>query len=435
MGTAAGLLAILALILANGYFVAAEFAFVAVRKGRLEELAEEGNPRAPRALLVLRRLSFMLSGAQLGITVTSLVVGFIAEPVLGRALLPLFELAGLSGRAATGVALTVGFTLATTVQMIFGELAPKNLAIAEPERFALSLARSTYLYTRWAAPVIKLFDNSSNALLRAMGIEPVEELPTGVSADELEYIITESSRGGTLGTQTATLLNRALDFRSLRAVEAMVPRTQVDHLQADETGSVLRDLAVRTGHSRFPVVGGSLDDVVGFVQAKDLFRLDPDERATTPVRELMKPVLAVPESTQLGPLLGDMRASHSQIAVVVDEYGGTAGIVTLEDIVEELVGNIEDEYDPAEPDVSALGDGTFLVPGSWRLDETERDTGIELPDGDYETVGGLVMERLGRMPDLGDVVEVRGAALSVEAMDGLAVGQVLLRRTEVEEDE
>lgn len=435
MTTALGLAAILALILANGYFVAAEFAFVAVRKGRLEELALEGDPRATRALLVLRRLSFMLSGAQLGITVTSLIVGFIAEPVLGRALLPLFELAGLSGRAAMGVALTVGFILATTVQMIFGELAPKNLAIAEPERFALSLARSTHLYTRVAGPVIKLFDSSSNALLRALGIEPVEELPTGVSADELEYIITESSRGGTLGIQTATLLNRALDFRSLRAVEAMVPRTQVDHLRADDTGSVLRDLAVRTGHSRFPVVGESLDDVVGFVQAKDLFRLPPEERPTTAVRELMKPVLAVPESTQLGPLLGDMRASHSQIAVVVDEYGGTAGIITLEDIVEELVGNIKDEYDPDEPIVSRLDDGTFLVPGSWRLDETERDTGIELPEGDYETVGGLVMERLGRMPDLGDVVEVAGAALTVAAMDGLAVGQVVLRSSEAEDAE
>jgi CBS domain containing-hemolysin-like protein len=434
MTTALGLAAIVALILANGYFVAAEFAFVAVRKGRLEELAEAGDARASRALLVLRRLSFMLSGAQLGITVTSLVVGFIAEPVLGRALRPLFELAGLSGAAATGVALTTGFILATSAQMIMGELAPKNLAIAEPERFSMSLARSTYLYTRIAGPIIKLFDNSSNALLRAVGIEPVEELPAGVSADELGYIISESRRGGTLGHQTATLLNRALDFRSLRAVEVMVPRTQVHHLHSDDSGAALRDLALRTGHSRFPVIGDSLDDLVGLVQAKDLFRVPPDDRPTTIVRELMTPVLAIPESTPLSLLLGDMRASHSQIAVVVDEYGGTAGIVTLEDIVEELVGSIEDEYDPDEPTVRALDDGSFLVPGSWRLDETERDTGLALPDGDYETVGGLVMERLGRMPALGDTVDVAGASLRVEAMDGLAVSQVLLRRVPGAED-
>ena len=427
MGTALGLLAILGLILANGYFVAAEFAFVAVRKSRLEELAEGGEPRARRALQVLRRLSFMLSGAQLGITVTSLVVGFIAEPVLARALLPLFEFTGLRGAAATGVALTVGFILATAAQMIFGELAPKNLAIAEPERFALSLARSTFLYTRFASPVIRLFDSSSNALLRTIGIEPVEELRSGVSADELEYIIHESSRGGSLGLQTATLLNRALDFRSLRAGEAMISRPQVDHLQADDPGAALRDLALRTGHSRFPVVGTSLDDVVGFVQAKDLFRIPPEERGTVAIRELMKPVLAVPESTPLGPLLGDMRASHSQLAVVVDEFGGTAGIITLEDIVEELVGNIEDEYDPDEPRVRRLDDGSFLVPGWWRLDEIERDAGVVLPEGDYETVGGLVMERLGRMPDVGDAVTVDGATLRVEAMDGLAVGQVLVR--------
>ena len=394
---------------------------MAVDRGRLQQLAEAGSRPAERALRVTSKLSFMLSGAQFGITVTALLVGYVAEPLLGRGL-------------GVPFSMVIALVFATFVQMVLGELLPKNLAIAEPERFALSLARSTYLYTRFASPVIRLFDSSSNALLRAIGIEPVEELPTGVSADELEYIISESSRGGSLGLQTATLLNRALDFRSLRASEAMISRTQVDHLQADDHGAALRDLALRSGHSRFPVVGTSLDDVVGFVQAKDLFRIPPEERAAVAIRELMKPVLAVPESTPLGPLLGDMRASHSQLAVVVDEFGGTAGIITLEDIVEELVGNIEDEYDPDEPRVRRLDDGSFLVPGWWRLDEIERDSGVVLPEGDYETVGGLVMERLGRMPDLGDAVTVDGAVLRVEAMDGLAVGQVLLR-PEPEADE
>ena len=429
MDVALGLLAVLALILATGYFVAAEFAFVAVRKGRVEELAQAGDRRAVRALSVLKRLSFMLSGAQLGITVTSLVIGFIAEPTIGRTLAPLVALAGLPQAAAFAISLSIAFVIATALQMVVGELAPKNLAIAEPERFALMLARSTDFYTRFAGPVIRLFDSSSNALLRALGIEPVEELSGGVSADELDYIIGESSRGGALDEAKAALLTRALEFRSLRAVDAMVPRTHVDHIHAGAVGAELRQLALETGHSRFPVVGNGLDDVVGFVQAKDLLRVPPPVRDTTPIRSLLKPVIAVPESTVLGPLLADMRGSHTQIAVVVDEHGGTAGIVTLEDILEELVGDIRDEHDPAEPGVIRYDDGSLGVPGAWRMDEVERETGLELPEGDYETLGGLVMERMGRVPQAGDAVSVEGFTLVVEGMDGLAVGRVRLTRT------
>ena len=433
MTTALGLLAVLALILANGYFVAAEFAFVATRRGRLEELGDAGDSRAPYALRVLKRLSFMLSGAQLGITVTSLIVGFIAEPTLGQALMPIVRAVGISEAAAGGIAITVAFFLATTMQMVFGELAPKNLAIAEPDRFALLLARSVFLYTRLAAPFIKLFDNSSNRLLRAVGIEPVEELSSAVSAEELDYIIGESSRGGSLGPTTASLLRRALDFKELRASDAMIPRVHVDTIDVTATGGELQNLTVVTGHSRFPVIGeGGLDDVVGVVQAQDLLRVPPQRRETAQVRVFLKPVLAIPESTPLGRLLGDMRRSHTQLAVVVDEYGGTAGIVTLEDIIEELVGDIQDEHDAAEVAVRRGADGSFLVPGTWRLDETARDTGVELPNGEYETIGGLVMERLGRVPAVGDVVTVAGTRLTVKTMDGHAVEFVDL--TPVSED-
>lgn len=427
MTTALGLLAVLGLILANGYFVAAEFAFVATRRGRLEELQNDGSARAGRALAVLKRLSFMLSGAQLGITVTSLVVGFIAEPALTPALAPLLRILGVPQAAVTGVAITVGFVLVTAVQMVFGELAPKNLAIAEPDRFALLLARSVNAYTRLASPLIKLFDNSANALLRLAGIEPAEELSGAVSAEELEYIIGQSSSGGELRQATASLLRRALDFRRLRASDAMVPRGQVESIGADATGEDLRRLTTESGHSRFPVTGDEgLDDVVGVVQAQDLLRLPHDKRDTTRVRSLLKPALAVPESTPLGPLLGDMRRTHTQLAVVVDEYGGTAGIVTLEDIVEELVGNIQDEHDPAEPVVRRQPDGSFLVPGGWRLDEVARDTGLELPEGDYESLGGFIMERLGRVAVEGDVVTAPDVTVRVESVDGLAVATARL---------
>ena len=424
MNVALGLLAVLALTLGTGYFVAAEFSFVAARRGRLEELSEAGDKRADRALAVLPHLSFMLSGAQLGITVTTLIVGFIAEPTIGQAVRPLLDLVGVPESAIAGVSITLGFFIATTAGMVLGELAPKNLAIAEPDRFATALARSTYLYTKIASPIIRFFDSSSNALLKLFGIEPVEELSHAVSAEELEYIIGESSRGGSLDAKTATLLSRALDFRSLRAVDAMVPRVHVSSIDAEATGTALRDLTVETGHSRFPVTGNGLDDVVGVVQAQDLLRVAPAARNTTLIRTFLKPVLAVPESTPLGPLLGDMRRSHTQLAVVVDEHGGTAGIVTLEDIVEELVGNIQDEHDPAEPQVRRADDGSFAVPGSWRLDETARDTGISLPEGDYDTLGGLIMERLGRVAEAGDVVTTPVADLRVERMDGMAVSQV-----------
>ena len=373
---------------------------------------------------MLPRLSFMLSGAQLGITVTTLIVGFIAEPTIGAAIRPLLILVGVPESAVGGVSLTLGLLIATAAGMVLGELAPKNHAIAEPDRFATALARSTYLYTKIMSPIIRFFDSASNRLLKLFGIEPVEELSHAVSAEELEYIIGESRRGGSLDPKTASLLSRALDFRSLRAVDAMVPRVHVASIHADATGTALRDLAVETGHSRFPVTGSGLDDVVGVVQAQDLLRVPPTSRNTTLIRTFLKPVLAVPESTPLGPLLGDMRRSHTQLAVVVDEYGGTAGIVTLEDIVEELVGNIQDEHDPAEPQVRRAEDGTFLVPGSWRLDETARDTGLELPEGDYDTLGGLIMERLGRVAEVGDVVETPAADLRVERMDGMAVGQI-----------
>ncbi len=434
MTVALGLLAVLALILANGYFVAAEFAFVAARRGRLEDQAEAGDRKAARAVEVQKRLSFVLSGAQLGITVTSLVVGFIAEPVFAAALGPLLAVFDLGETAVRSISLTVGFLIATMAQMALGELGPKNLAIAKPEPIARALAGSTALYTRVAGPLIRLFDSSANRLLRAFGIEPVDELTGGVSLEELELIITESGKGGSLPEAQVALLSRTLEFRALRAADAMLPRPQVVSIPVTASCEDLRDLAISSGHSRFPVVGEGLDDVHGIVEAKDVFGVAHDRRAEVGVEGLVKPIFAVPESALLRTILRDLREAHSQLAVVVDEHGGTAGIVTLEDIVEELVGDIQDEYDPAEPSVQALPDGSFLLPGWWRVDEAQRDTGLRMPSGDYDTVGGLVMERLGRVAEVGDVVSTGSVELRVEQMDGFAVQQVLAVPTEAGTD-
>ena len=426
MEIAAGLALVAVLIALNGYFVAAEFAYVAARRTHLEEAAEGGDRPARRAVEVLRRLSFMLSGAQLGITATSLLVGFVAEPTLGRALQPLLALLGVPDAAVVGVALTLGLLFATAVQMVVGELAPKNLAIARAEPFARALAASTLLYLKVAGPVIRLFDGASNGLLRLLRIQPVEELEGGVDPDELEHIIAQSSRQGGLSASQTALLGRALDFRELRAGDAMAPRTHVTAIDVDATCDDLRALFRESGHSRFLVVGDGLDDVRGVVQVKDVLGVPPAARPNRSITTLMTEPLAVPESAPLPQLLGELRDAHTQLALVIDEFGGTAGVVTLEDIVEELVGEIRDEHDPAEPAALPLAGGAFLVPGRWRLDETERDTGVRLPEGDYDTLSGLLMAALGRMPAVGDEITLPTASLRVVALDGHAVGRVVL---------
>jgi CBS domain containing-hemolysin-like protein len=423
MLTFLGLMAVVALIAANGWFVAAEFAFVAARRGRLEDAAATGDRRAGRAVRVHKRLSFMLSGAQLGITVTSLAVGFIAEPTLGRALEPVMAALGLPEGIRFGVALTVGFVLATAAQMVFGELAPKNLAIARPEPVARAVAGSTLVYLRLASPLIRLFDGAANRLLRALGIEPVEELHGAVSVEELDLIVEESAERGKLSPRQAALLERAIDFGGLHAAAVMVPWNRVTTVPAGANCDELRRL-VATAHSRFPVVGGG-DEVVGVVHAKDLFGVDDEALATTGVDALARPALAVPETAQLRTVLAALRQEATEMAVVVDEHGAPAGVVTLEDLVEELVGDIADEYDVAGPGARRLDDGSWDVPGSWRIDEVERATGVVLPsDPAYDTLAGLVLARRQRIPAVGDRVEVGDAALEVATMDGWAVTRV-----------
>lgn len=425
MWTALGLLAVLLLTLGTGYFVAAEFAFVAVRRGKLEERAEEGDRRARRAVQVHKRLSFMLSGAQLGITITSLVVGFIAEPTLGRALEPVVGWAGVPEGARIGVALAIGLLLATVGQMVVGELAPKNLAIARPEGVARRLAGSTLLFLRLAGPVIRVSDGAANRLLRAVGIEPVEELAGGVSVEELDLIVEESAESGKLTVRQAALLERAIDFGTLLAAAAMVPWNRVATIASDATCEDLRR-RVAEAHSRFPVLDAD-GGVFGVVHAKDLLDVDDDALDSTPVAALTRPPLVVPEVATLRTVLAELRREGTEMAIVADEHGAPAGVVTLEDIVEELVGDISDEYDPTLPEAEAGPDGTWTVPGRLRLDEIERATGIELPAGEaYDTVAGLVMAQLQRLGQVGDAVEVAGVGIEVLAMDGWAITSVRL---------
>jgi CBS domain containing-hemolysin-like protein len=405
-----GVLLIVALTAATGYFVAQEFSYVAVDRSKLKQAADAGDQPAVRALRVTERLSFMLSGAQLGITVTALLVGFVAEPYLGRGLAQLLGAAGIPPAASLSIAVGLALLLATVVQMVLGELGPKNWAIAQPERLARALSRSTLVYLRVAGPVIRLFDTAANRLLRRVGIEPIEELPEGATAEDLERIIADSRTGGLLDDDTSQLLERGLAFRARTAEEAMIPRVDVVTVAAADPASRLVTL-LDSGHTRFPVLGDGVDDLRGVVSAADVVALPADARVRTTMAQIAGAPVLVPATAGLPAVLERLRAEHRQLACVVDEYGGFAGIISLEDVAEELVGAIRDEDDLPEPAPSRQPDGSWLVPARWRVDEVAQATGVSLPAGaHYDTVSGLVLQRLGRVARPGDTVEVTVAA-------------------------
>ncbi|WP_306209517.1 hemolysin family protein [Actinoplanes sp. RD1] len=415
----AGLLLVILVTAITGYFVAQEFGYVAVDRGKLRAEADRGDKAAERALQVTERLSFVLSGAQLGITVTALIVGYLAEPYLGEGFAELLGLTGLPEGVTAAISVVLALLIATVVQMVLGELAPKNFAIARPEPLAKALSRSTLIYLAVFGPVIKLFDKAAAKLLRRIGIEPIEELPEGATEEDLEQIIAESRAEGHLDPELSALLDRGLDFRGRSASEVMVPRVDVHTVKATDTAQKVVEL-LDTGRSRFPVRGGDgVDEIVGVVGIADVLGVPPKERATRQVGDLCASPLLVPASLHLPAVLDRLRGGHRQLACVVDEYGGFAGIITLEDIAEELVGPIRDEDDLPEPAPARQDDGSWIVPARWRIDEVADATGVDLPeDDDYDTVSGLVMSHLGRVPQVGDAVALdSGAGLAVLSVD------------------
>jgi len=417
------------LIAANGLFVAAEFAYVAVRRSTIEGLAAEGGGRAQSVLKELSQLSFVLSGAQFGITATSLLVGFLAEDSIGGLLRPALDAVGLPERTALAVSITGAFVISTVAQMVFGELAPKNYAIARPERVSLAVVPVMRAYGIVLGPVIRVFDGAAAAVSGWLGIEVTHELLDSHTVEDLGRIIAASGEEGALSESQASLLTRAIGLVERRVSEVMVPRPDVVWLAHDRTAADLLEAAVRTGHSRFPVHAGSEDEVVGTVHVKDLLRVDPAGRTTTTVRELAAPPLVVPESFELRQLLARMRLEHRTFAVVVDEYGGTAGIVTMEDVLEELVGEIEDEFDRDVRALRRIGAGRYIVHGTLRADRLRDALSMQVPDGDYETVAGFVLDLLGAIPAEGDSLMHDGWRIEIASMDGLRIAELAFERT------
>jgi CBS domain containing-hemolysin-like protein len=438
------LLAAVLLVAANALFVAAEFSFITVDRATVERRAEAGDRGAGSLLKALTSLSTQLSGAQLGITVTSLVVGFIAEPALAVVLRDPIDALGLSEGAARGVSVTVALAVATGFQMVFGELVPKNWAIAEPLRLGRVVAGPQRGFTAATRPLIDLLNGSANRILRLMGVEPTEELASARSPEELASLVSRSKDHGTLDATTADLVARSIYVGGRNAADVMTPRPRVHFLAAGEPVTAALEAAVRTGHSRFPVTGESFDDVVGMVHFKHAVTVDVEERPRRTLAEVMVPPREVPTSLELEPLLAELREPGLQMAVVIDEYGGTAGIVTLEDVVEEIVGEIADEQDSGERGLRQSADGSWLLDGLLRPDEASEAIGVRLPESEQaDTLGGLLIEHLGHMPEEGDAVEVDGvdetardedgiarpvrAELAVARLDGRRVDQVRLR--------
>lgn len=424
-----GLAAVVILILANAFFVAGEFSIVAVERASVERRAREGDRPAQRILNSLRNLSFELSGAQLGITVTSLVLGYVAEPTIASALSPLIDGLGFLTEATTlAVSVGIAFVLATMAQMVFGELVPKNMAISSPYRSAVWFGIPMQIVNRALRPLILLLNNSADWTVRRLGIEPRAELSGVRSMEELELMIRSSGEEGQLDDEELELLTRAITFTEKVAAEAMVPRVNVVAINRHQPISELRQMSEETGHSRFPVYGLDLDEVVGIVHVKDTLGISEAQRALTPVEEIAQPGLQVPAASRLEYLLGQLQSQGRGMAMVIDEYGGTAGLITIEDLLEEIFGEIEDEYDETA-DTGPEAEHLDVLSGLLHRHDVEERIGYEWPEGHYETLGGFLVATLGRFPRVGDVIPAGPLAFEVLEMDGYRVDQVRVIRT------
>jgi CBS domain containing-hemolysin-like protein len=387
---------------------------------------ERGSGRARSTLAALKSLSFQLSGAQFGITVTSLIVGFLTEPAIAPAIEPLVEAIGLSRNTSFGVSIAIALVLATAFEMVVAELIPKNLAIARRTGLTLSTAPALRFINRVFKPIILFLNASANWTVRRVGIEPQEELLNVRSLQELELLIHSSREGGVLMEEEFALLARSISFADKTAADALVPRTSIVAMSAEESLADLRSRAIESGHSRFPVYGEDLDEIIGVAHVKDLYRIPVPARAATPVSSITQDAYVVPETRALESLLIDMRREHKQLVVVIDEYGGTAGILTFEDLLEEIVGEIEDEYDPTDLQTTIVPKGVHVLSGLLHPEEVREASGYEIPDGPYDTLAGFLLSLFRRIPAPGDHVSHEGWEFKIVEMDRNRIDKVLL---------
>ncbi|MBN7792975.1 hemolysin family protein [Microbacterium esteraromaticum] len=423
----------LLLIVGTGLFVASEFALVNLDRAELEARQARGESRLGMTIRALKITSTHLSSAQLGITLTTLLTGYTMEPAISTLLEPVMEAWGVPDAVAVPLSVTVAMFIATVLSMIIGELVPKNFALALPLATAKAVVPFQTAFTAVFKPAVLLLNGSANAVLRSMGVEPKEELSGSRSAEELSSLVRRSASQGVLESDTATLLDRSLTFARLTADDIMTPRPSMHAISVGDSADDVIQLARRTGHSRFPVYDDDLDDITGVVHVKAAVSVPREKRADVPVGALSTEPLRVPETVHLDVLVAELRSKGYQMAVVVDEYGGTAGIVTLEDLVEEIVGEVSDEHDRSRAGIVRRVD-SITFPGELRPDELLARTGIAVPEGEiYDTVGGYMMSVLERVPVLGDEVRVEHGTLTVARMDGRRVDRVRYTADPVED--
>jgi CBS domain containing-hemolysin-like protein len=424
----------LLLILGTGFFVAVEFSLVALDQATVQRAVDSGDKAAVPLMRCLKSLSTQLSSCQLGITLTTLLTGYVMEPSVGRLLTPVLAAAGL-GDAAGPTSLVVALILATLFSMVLGELIPKNLAIAESLAIGRAVARPQLVFTAVFKPAILVLNGFSNRILHLMGLEAKEEISGARSPAELASLVRRSAEMGTLDRDTANFLSRTLRFSERSAADVMTPRIRMETVRDDDPLTEVIETARRTGYSRFPVIGESADDVLGVCHVKKAVAVPRRKRGGLVAANIMTDIISVPETVHLNSLISDLREANLQVAMVLDEYGGTAGMVTLEDLIEEIVGEVADEHDRVKPGVLQSAAGNWYFPGLLRPDELgDQVPGLHVPDdASYETVGGYIMSELGRIPAAGDTVETGSGELVVERMDGRRVERVSFRPTSAEQ--
>jgi len=423
---ASSMIAVLGLVALNGFFVAAEFSLVAARRSKLDAMIAQGDRAARTVQTALQHLDRYIAATQLGITIASLALGWIGEPVLAQMFDRFFRMIGLnpSPTAMHVAAVPVAFFILTFFHIVLGELAPKSIALTSPEKTARAVVRPLLVFSRVMSPFIWIFNGAANSLLRIFGVEPVND-PEGHSPDEIRFLVMQAHARGTLDESDRAMLAGVLDFHEKKARDVMRPRTEVVALDIEATEEEVWEILRRERYSRYPVYRESLDDVTGVFLAKDLWLHSGD--APFNLADFVREPMYVPDSRPAERVLDDLRKTRAHMAVVLDEYGGTAGIVTMEDLVEEVVGDIADEYDFASRE-SIVTDGVLELAGSLSLIDVRSDYRIQIPDGDWTTLGGYAFAKLGRLPRMGDRIPIPGGEMEVVAMDGRRIAALRIHR-------
>jgi CBS domain containing-hemolysin-like protein len=423
---ASSMIAVLGLVALNGFFVAAEFSLVAARRSKLDAMIAQGDRAARTVQTALQHLDRYIAATQLGITIASLALGWIGEPMLAQMFDQFFRMIGLnpSPTAMHVAAVPVAFFILTFFHIVLGELAPKSIALTSPEKTARAVVRPLLVFSRMMSPFIWIFNGAANALLRIFGVEPVND-PAGHSPDEIRFLVMQAHARGTLDESDRAMLAGVLDFHEKKARDVMRPRTEVVALDIEATEEEVWETLRRERYSRYPVFRESLDDVTGVFLAKDLWLHSGD--APFNLADFVREPMYVPDSRPAERVLDDLRKTRAHMAVVLDEYGGTAGIVTMEDLVEEVVGDIADEYDFASRE-SIVTDGVLELAGSLSLIDVRSDYRIQIPEGDWTTLGGYAFAKLGRLPRMGDRIPIPGGEMEVVAMDGRRIAALRIHR-------